>query len=200
MHLSTLINIDEHEAIITDRLLNTFNDERLSNTLTVSHHSLDRGYNHPTTWGFFDTASENKTIAENLYALRRHWSKQFNFGRATTKTEVYIYMFNKYFQLNRTYEIENIAQVMSFLDKHEHLVAFLLEADSQIRDIFGPVTLKLRLRQDSDHPEDLGLIGEIYSDLNVEDALTKLDEFDHKWFLNNARRTEGKVQFDVEWC
>ena len=205
MRPSTLMNTDEYDANITDKLLNTINDGRLLNPFTnnfESYPSQTREYSQPSTLSIFDATSGHQTVAEKLYELISisHRSKQFSFSRATAKTEDNIHMFKNHFQLNNNYKIENMDQVFSFLDKHEHLVAFLLEAASQIQDIFGHVTLKLRLRQDLEHPEDLGLIGEIYADLSVDDALSKLDEFDHKWFLNNARKTEGKVQFDVEWC
>lgn len=116
-----------------------------------------------------------------------------------TDTESATYMFVEPSELRNFYSFDDEAVVIPFLIKHSDLISFLVEAGNKIQDIFGQVQIKLRLIYDPEISDEPKLWGEIYTELTVDDALAKLNEFDETWFFSNALKSQGKVQFDVEW-
>lgn len=103
-------------------------------------------------------------------------------------------------ELNRNYEISNWTKVSDFLKKHPYLVGFLHEASSKIRQFFGEnVQIKLELVSDPEIEDETSLFAYVFTDLSVDEALSRLRKLDDEWFLDNVRRAKGRFNIDVAW-
>jgi len=43
------------------------------------------------------------------------------------------------------------------------------------------------------------LFASIYTDLSVDEAMSKMDYLDENWFICNMDKAKGKFNYDVEW-
>ncbi|MHB8132551.1 MAG: hypothetical protein ACYDEX_26650, partial [Mobilitalea sp.] len=87
------------------------------------------------------------------------------------------------------YELEDSEKVYSFLEIHNYLIDFLIEAHQQIIETFGKAArITLCLVEDPEIFKDKGLFANIYTNLSVEEALSKMEVLDYKWFLSNLSR------------
>jgi hypothetical protein len=102
--------------------------------------------------------------------------------------------------LVQLYTFRRPEEVSQFLDTHPFLVPLLVEAHGMIGDYFGPQP-QVVLEIVSD-PEVHGLVkvfGYIVTPLTPEEAGNRLQQFDREWFLLQAHRTKGLLNFDVEF-
>ncbi len=94
--------------------------------------------------------------------------------------------------------VQDWNEVLTFLKGNPTLVPLLIESYEVIEAVFGPNSrVELRLKTDPEIEELTILFGYIGTNLSVEQAMAKLDEFDDKWFLANLNRADGKLNFDL---
>lgn len=186
--------------IIADALLHNMSYR----TIPWSAVDLEPNNSYVGLWeSLFSTAShfighsdEGPLIASNLkrYLLNTESSRFL-----ISDTESATYMFMEPSELKKIYIMENEEQIIPYLRKQNELVLFMIEASKVIRGIFGHVQLNIQIKYDPEMAKDPTLYCAIYTDLSVDEALSKLNEFDETWFLSNISNAKGKVQFDVEW-
>jgi len=92
-------------------------------------------------------------------------------------------------ELESRYTIQSPG-VLDFLKKHENLASFLIEeAYNKIREHFPTGELVLDVLTDPETNEKT-LVAFIRTDLNPEEALSKLEKLDEDWWLSAASRAE----------
>lgn len=101
--------------------------------------------------------------------------------------------------LDNVYSVRDASKVYRFLQEHDELVGFLLEAYPQIEKHFGPAP-QVKLQVISD-PEGHGLeqlFAYIHTSLPVQEALSRLELLDEEWFLDQIDRVGDVFNFNVE--
>jgi len=89
-------------------------------------------------------------------------------------------------------------EVLDFLKEHETLASFLIEdAYNKIREYFPTEELVLDILTDPETNEKI-LVVFIRTDLNPEQALSKLEKLDEDWWLSAASRAE-KLCIHIEF-
>ncbi|MFH0809700.1 MAG: hypothetical protein V2A77_04440 [Pseudomonadota bacterium] len=102
-------------------------------------------------------------------------------------------------RLNERYQFTDYAAVTSFLSKHRFLVSLLIEAHEEIVNRFDRNTaVKLDIvTYPGENAED-DLFVKIQTDLPVDDALSRLDQLDYEWWLQELPDAQGKMVIDLE--
>lgn len=102
--------------------------------------------------------------------------------------------------VERYYQLENPADVRDFLRMNLPLVDVLVEALSPLNNIFGNIQkLLLEVVIDPEAPEYKELVCSVYTTLEPEEALSKLDAFDDSWFLSQIDKTKGALNFRLDF-
>ncbi|MBG1267921.1 hypothetical protein [Nostoc sp. WHI] len=113
------------------------------------------------------------------------------------KTTDISHYFNK---ISKFYTIENIDDILNFLRKHPNLVDVLLKAHLEIRKYFPSEKLRLKLSVDPESPQWEKLLLSIYtSPESSNEALSKLDEFDHKWWIEASLGVAVNLCINLEF-
>ncbi len=96
-------------------------------------------------------------------------------------------------------QIEHSEEVFSFLAQHNILDGIIGESVSVLRGVFGAdVPLFLEHIQDEETgEEELFLLVQV--DMEPEEALQKLHQFDEEWFLDQQESIGGLFNVDVEF-
>lgn len=90
--------------------------------------------------------------------------------------------------------------IIDFLTEQPNRIKFLVDAYSQVEKYFGKtpqITLKLEL--DREYTGPLELFAYIATDLPVDQALGRLNEFDEQWYLNQSREYIEHIIFSLEF-
>ena len=91
-----------------------------------------------------------------------------------------------------------IPAIEAFISNHPPIEALLPEINHAISVYFqgfSSVTLNLSLNPETQTPEYLILT--IMTDLDVDEAVQRLDKFDEIWWLDNLQRANGLIMVDV---
>jgi hypothetical protein len=99
-------------------------------------------------------------------------------------------------QIEGLYTIKGRAEVLSFLQAHSALVPLLLEAASRLQTYFPDARLSLERIGDPEEPREQVFVG-VASGLPVDQAIDRLRQFDHGWWLENGPRGQRKLGIDV---
>jgi len=97
---------------------------------------------------------------------------------------------------------EGGVDVDRFLRSHPSVFAVLVDALPHVRSLFGGHTsVRLRLVKDPDADSDVDseLFADIKTGLGAVNACRSLDVFDDNWFLDNLERTQGLLNFTLEF-
>ncbi|HLP91466.1 MAG TPA: hypothetical protein VK184_23140 [Nostocaceae cyanobacterium] len=98
-------------------------------------------------------------------------------------------------QILNYYSVEDINDVIQYLNNHPHLINFLLDAPTEIRNYFPTEKLKLWLLVDPDSTAWEKLVLSICTQPEyVDAAANKLDLFDENWWL------KASVGISVNLC
>lgn len=101
--------------------------------------------------------------------------------------------------LEKYFIVENTLGVEEITNKYK-LLPFLTEAGEEFKKKFGnKVKILLSLIDDPEFSSERFLFAKIYTDLSVDDALSRIEELDKGWFLKNIKKAAGVFNFDVEW-
>jgi hypothetical protein len=90
--------------------------------------------------------------------------------------------------------------IQEFLGRHPHLLSLLPEIADRAHDYFTGSQLFLSVVRDPEELDREQLAVTIATSLSPSDAVDRLEEFDHGWWLNNLNRAQGKVCVDVEFA
>lgn len=99
--------------------------------------------------------------------------------------------------LERLYTFREPTEVLQFLEQYSFLVPLLLNAHKTIRKYFpdSPLFLEYVTDPEIDDPQ---LVVFIATNLEPEEALDRLDEFDDDWYNDNSNRDQGKMYFNLD--
>lgn len=139
---------------------------------------------------------------EQRNALRRSRtiSQAEQFTRREGTSSFLIEQITKIRHIRRIYNICHEVETIHFLHEHPALIDLLLEAPAQIERYFGSSSLlTLELATDPEDLDSTELFVNIGVPLPVDDAIARLDRFDEGWFLAQLERTDGRLNFNLEF-
>jgi len=88
--------------------------------------------------------------------------------------------------------------VENYLARYPFLTDVLYMAHAKIREYFGPSDqLSLKVVEEPDLKASRRLFVLIHTTLRPREALTRLDELDHDWWLDALPATKGKLTIDI---
>lgn len=93
----------------------------------------------------------------------------------------------------KDYVFEDVPNITTFVAAHDQLESVLIEARKRIRDIFGEVEVSLEM----DYWDDPKLIVNIKVDLEVQEAIDKLHQFDEGFLFPRRRGIHHFIMFDI---
>lgn len=112
--------------------------------------------------------------------------------RSTAEQEVLDYL------QQRGWKINNRVKVESFLKEHSTVVEVLKETPDIIEEYFEEADLVLELFQSREEDyEELFL--DIFTDLEVDSALEKLDKIDQNWLIPEVNKKTTNFNLDVSF-
>lgn len=105
-------------------------------------------------------------------------------------------------QLERLYNFcdRDSRQVWQFIQKHSFLTDLLLEVPEKIIQFFPDASLSLKMIIDpesSSEDDDLLAVA-IASDMDAEESVDRLEQFDDDWWLQASVRSHKKLLIDLE--
>lgn len=101
--------------------------------------------------------------------------------------------------LERTYVFRERDLVLPFLRQHFFLIPALLEAPAVVWRYFPFSPLVLEVVTDPEVPDDEQLMMYISTEVDAEEALSRLNQLDEDWWLDALEQVEGKMCIDLEF-
>jgi hypothetical protein len=101
--------------------------------------------------------------------------------------------------IKQKYSIRGDAEVFHFLEVYPFLAQLLIEAYPYIRKYFPQSKISLEMVSD---PEEYGreqLVAFIKTDMEPQEAVEALSNFDKMWWLNALKRAQGNLCITVEY-
>jgi hypothetical protein len=96
--------------------------------------------------------------------------------------------------LSSLYAFTDDGEIRKFLQKHNQLSQYLVEAHQQITRIFRENAVKVCLEYANDPEENFeGLFAVVKTDLSPERSLDLLDRLDDEWFLDHVHNEIGNL-------
>ncbi len=114
----------------------------------------------------------------------------------TRSVDELIETFNK---IRTLYTVQEPLETLKLFIEEESLAPLIIEGYSKIRTVFPTERLALEIRPD---PEIVGwrplwLI--IYTNLEVDEALEKLNIIDDHWWLEAMIQVSNKLHINIDW-
>lgn len=150
----------------------------------------------------WDYGLRNVQSVEQRDAFRQSQTirRPTEFSRHESTSSLWIERLTKIKQIKRIYNMRHEFETIYFLHQHPALIDLLLEAPAQIERYFGSSSLlTLELATDPEDPDSTELFVNIGVSLPVDDAIARLDRFDEGWFLAQLERTDGRLNFNLEF-
>lgn len=98
------------------------------------------------------------------------------------------------------YTYRNPSEVARFLRAHPQVTATLAAAVPHLHEHFGAdVRVKLEVTRERETGDRRKLLARILTPLPVSEAVIRLDDFDDAWFLDQIRRVDGFLNFDISF-
>lgn len=95
------------------------------------------------------------------------------------------------------YKVENQELVGQFLNENPFLVPLLDLVKTNIELYFPDANLTLEVLNDPEIPNYVQLGVFIYSDFELEEAIDRLHNFDHSWWIKNSPLAQNKLLIDI---
>lgn len=91
-------------------------------------------------------------------------------------------------------------EVWQFIEKHSFLTDLLLEVPKKVIQFFPDASLSLKviLDPESSSEEDDMLGVAIASEMDAEESIDCLEQFDYDWWLEASARSQDKLFIDLE--
>jgi len=151
--------------------------------------------------GTIKTTFEGNSTYKNMLIEMKQWVAEIDFsGRDDSEDSVMPYEGKEPIEnLRNIYRISDFNSINRFVREYNVPIEFLHEASNVIRNKFGKEA-DISLSLEGTEPiEELYLYARVLTTLHVQEALTKIDEIDEEWLLDNIDRVQGRFNFDVEW-
>lgn len=104
-------------------------------------------------------------------------------------------------QIERYFQLLNPDEVRHFLCKHPGISDVIIEALDPLNTSFTEITqLVLEVFRDPEDRDGSELVCSIITRLEPHQALEKLDKFDESWFLHQTDRTQGLLNFRIDFA
>jgi len=115
-----------------------------------------------------------------------------------TFSEGMINMLDNYDLLKSKYRVLDEKAVFSFLERNRDLLPFLFDTFEKIKTTFPSYDfVELAYKNEPEIFDTDGLFAYVYTDLDINTALSKSDELEITWFFDNYEKTQGRFIFDV---
>lgn len=101
--------------------------------------------------------------------------------------------------LESVYTFTRPGEVSGFLQDHHYLVSLLIDAHKKIVGNFGMARVRLEVVHDPEVKGYIKLFGYIATSMTSDEAGRLLNKFDREWFLKQLPRTQGFLNFDLEF-
>ncbi len=89
--------------------------------------------------------------------------------------------------------------VKEFLERNRYMVEFLIEAMVKFKEVFKSTKIELFVVNDPEIFENEGLFAYVYTTINPKEAIVKLNELDHSWFLENVNKITRMFNYSLRW-
>ena len=105
------------------------------------------------------------------------------------------------YEWERVFTLRNRNEVVAFVQRHSFLAALLGEAYGQIQNYFPdvPVFLEVMADPEVEDADNEELVASIGTNLRGAAAHEAIKRFDHDWWLDAARRAQGKLCIKLEF-
>lgn len=100
--------------------------------------------------------------------------------------------------LEKFYTFRGKTKILQFLAKYPFLISTLLSVPDNIRTYISDSQLSLELVADPEITDYLQLFILIYTQLDLDEAIDKLDKFEDDWWLQIPYEVRKLVAIDVE--
>jgi len=101
--------------------------------------------------------------------------------------------------LERLYTFREREEVLWFLESYPFLASLLLEAYDNIGNYFPHTQVFLEVVSDPEATNDYQLVSSIATNLDPDEVIDTLEEFDEDWWLDALDRAQGKLCINVEF-
>jgi hypothetical protein len=102
--------------------------------------------------------------------------------------------------IERIYIVPDWKAVREFVREHQNLADILIDAYEPLVAAFGPFPqVSLSIVRDPEINGNVELLAAILTPLQADEALSRLEQFDARWFLNQFKQTNGYLVFDLEF-
>lgn len=97
--------------------------------------------------------------------------------------------------LEHLFTLQGREEVWDFLDRYPFLVPLILEARAKIleQDYFPTATVWLEVSIDPEETSSIQLLLSIVTDLEVEEADTRMQRFIADWWIDAIEQAQGKL-------
>lgn len=105
-------------------------------------------------------------------------------------------------RLERLYDFgdRESGEVWQFIENHPFLTDLLLEVPEKVIQFFPDASLSLKVIIEPESPsEEDDMLGiAIASEMDAEESVDRLEQFDYDWWLEASMRSHDKLLIDVE--
>lgn len=103
-------------------------------------------------------------------------------------------------RVRELYAFRNDSAVERFLRENLFLTELLLGVRKEVEQYFGPdVRLELEVTEEADAESSGRLFALILTALSPREAMSRLEELDHAWWLQALPKAQGKLTLDIEY-
>ena len=101
-------------------------------------------------------------------------------------------------ELGRDFEIPDEEDIQAFLGRYPNVGSLLPEIRREIRKYFGDEKVNLELFYDPEwEDDDPPLFLNIQTHFGAGEALTRLKQFDHDWWLERLKQTKAPLVVSI---
>lgn len=144
--------------------------------------------------------SSRKSLDKNIFFYEKPVQKCKEIYRFdVTTASVVLYPDEMIQSIEEFYSFKKYLEVSMFLKKHGFLFPLLLQAPQYIWNYFGKGTsLTLEVVTDPEWGDQQLVLG-IQTNLDVHEALDRLDQLDEQWWIRASGASQGKLCIQLEY-
>ncbi len=116
------------------------------------------------------------------------------------KTEPFDDLIADFNKIRSLYTVEEPLEAFKLIIEQEVMLSVILQAHSQVRELFPSERLALEVKTDPEIANWRSLWITIYTKLEVDEALTKLQTLDRTWWLDASLVIpNNQLNIDLGW-
>lgn len=120
-------------------------------------------------------------------------------AKPEAKSQAVADLISAFEKINSLYWIEEPVETLKLLLGHEAMLPLVIEAYDKIRELFPEAKLALEVERDPEIPGWRSLWILIYSHLDVDEALDKLDILEDTWWLEAGDAVGTLLNIHTGW-